>query len=138
MDYQQQLLVKKQRLKDILINFWQEEIEVFCSPEEFYRMRAEFRIWRDADNLYYAMSPKGEKISAKNVILLDNFPIATKVINVAMQKLLQILREEEVLANKLFQVEFLSSSIGDLLISLIYHHKLDQNWKIAAQQLEKQ
>src|SRR5690606_41051269 len=35
----------------------------------------------------------------------------------------------------LFQVEFLASLSGDLLVTLVYHRKLDAIWESAAQQL---
>jgi tRNA (uracil-5-)-methyltransferase len=41
----------------------------------------------------------------------------------------------EELRRKLFQVEFLSTTTGDMLVSLLYHKRLDENWSIEAAKL---
>ena len=54
-----------------------------------------------------------------------------------MPKLLESLEEEEILKFKLYAIEFLGSTINDMLITLIYHKKLDENWEKKAKELEK-
>ncbi|MBR1375967.1 MAG: tRNA (uridine(54)-C5)-methyltransferase TrmA [Cardiobacteriaceae bacterium] len=137
MIYSEELTSKAQFIQNLFSNFYCGDWEIFPSSPEHFRMRAEFRIWREGENIFYAMSPVGEKISAKNIILLDSFPVASLRINRAMPKLLEIIRSEQVLKNKLFQLEFLSTSTDDLLITLIYHRKLDDAWQNAAKKIEE-
>ncbi len=71
-------------------------------------------------------------------VILTEFPIADKRIQHSMPVLREALNASSVLRRKLFQVEFLVSLSGNLLVTLIYHRKLDQAWEIAAQSLETQ
>ncbi len=41
--------------KTLMSPFAAPEPEVFRSPVDHYRMRAEFRIWHDADDMYHIM-----------------------------------------------------------------------------------
>ena len=83
-----------------------------------YRLRVEFRIWHDADDLHYVMFPPGEP---RNPHIIETFPIAGPRITEAMTPLREILQGCNDLRRKLFQVEFLSTLSGELLITLIYH-----------------
>ena len=53
--YDDQLAEKVARLKMLMSPFAAPEPEVFRSPVDHYRMRAEFRIWHDADDMYHIM-----------------------------------------------------------------------------------
>lgn len=130
--YQQQLTHKQQRLANLLAPYNAPSIEIFESPTEYYRMRTEFRLWRDNQQLHYAMFKVGEK---HQPILLDSFPVASQQINELMPKLKEAWQASEILANKLFQVEFLTTLTGDALITLCYHQTLDTHWQAAAEQL---
>lgn len=130
------LTEKTQRLAQLLAPFHAPEMEVFPSQQNAYRLRAEFRIWHHQQGICYAMSPQGEKITANNYIEIKTFPIAHQRIQQAMPILLSALNQQEILHKKLFQVEFLASLKGDLLITLIYHRKLEDNWQQQAQSLQ--
>ena len=97
-----------------------------------YRLRVEFRIWHDADDLHYVMFPPGEP---RNPHIIETFPIAGPRITEAMTPLREILQGCTDLRRKLFQVEFLSTLSGELLITLIYHRPLDDAWHAVAQTL---
>jgi tRNA (uracil-5-)-methyltransferase len=106
--------------------------EVFPSPATGYRLRAEFRIWHDGDDLNYVMfSPD----RPKDPVVVPSFSIASPVIQAAMEPLRLKLQSQDVLRKKLFQVEFLNTLAGELLVSLIYHRPLDDAWGDAAKQL---
>lgn len=135
--YQAQLQEKYQYLQQLLQPFWQKDIAVFTSPAQHYRMRVEFRIWHDEMGMHYAMSPKGETMKRSNVIKLTEFPAACESINALMPVLLEALSAQALLAEKLFQVEFLATLSGDMLVSLIYHRRLDSEWKTLARALEE-
>ena len=51
-DYQPQLDEKAARIQDLLSDFETPELEVFASPAEHYRMRAEFRVWHETLHAY--------------------------------------------------------------------------------------
>jgi len=97
-----------------------------------YRLRTEFRIWHDGDDLHYVMFSPGER---RNPHIIEAFPIAGPRITEAMAPLRQALQGSAELRRKLFQVEFLSTLSGELLITLIYHRPLDDAWHAAAQAL---
>lgn len=113
-------------------NFEMPEISVFESSPLTYRMRAEFRLWHQDDDLYYAMfKPEQPKTPCR----IDNFKIGSKTIQKLMPLLLEHIKENTVLRNRLFQVEFLTSQTEDALVSLIYHRPLDEDWLSEAQAL---
>ena len=97
-----------------------------------YRLRAEFRVWHDGDDLHYVMFPPGEP---HNPHIIEAFPIAGARITEAMPPLRGALQGSTELRRKLFQVEFLSTLSGELLITLIYHRPLDDSWHEAAEVL---
>lgn len=136
--YQQQLAAKHQHLSQLLQAYWQGEIVLYPSPPEHYRMRAEFRLWHDEQGCHYAMSPAGEKMHRDNVIKLTQFPAACASINAMMPRLLAALNANPILSQKLFQVEFLATLAGDMLISLIYHRRLAEAWQAAASVLQNE
>lgn len=108
--------------------------EVFTSPRSHYRMRAEFRIWQDGDRCYYAMFNPGDP---KTPVEITTFDVANERINEVMVALLdEVHAHPEIMRRKLFQVEFLTSTTGDVLVSMIYHRKLDEQWTELAKTLE--
>ena len=130
--YAAQLAEKTQRLRELLAPFAAPEPEVFDSPREHYRLRAEFRLWREGEDRHYAMFEAGDKHTP---ILLDDFPIASLRINALMPRLRAAWQASEALSFKLFQVEFLTTLAGDALITLAYHRPLDAAWQAEAERL---
>ena len=100
--------------------------QVFESSPLAFRLRAEFRIWHAGEDLFYAMFKPG---APKDPIAITSFPIACKPIQQLMPALLQELRNNTHLRQRLFQVEFLSTLTGDMLATLIYHRALDSSWE---------
>ena len=137
-NYQQQLRDKASIVLQRLSRFALPETKIFNSPKLNFRMRAEFRIWHSYDEndnsfCHYAMF---EKSAPKTPVRIDDFPIAHQSISELMQPLLRLINQNETLRKKLFQIEFLSSTTGDLLISLIYHKALEDTWIAEAKNLE--
>lgn len=130
--YTPQLEAKVERLRELLAPFGAPEPAVFDSPREHYRLRAEFRLWREDGQRHYAMFAPGEKHKA---ILIDDFPIASQRINALMPRLKAAWQASEALSNRLFQVEFLTTLAGDAMVTLCYHRPLDEAWEAAARQL---
>jgi tRNA (uracil-5-)-methyltransferase len=130
--YAQQLAEKQARLCGLLAPFDAPPPSVFDSPPEHYRLRAEFRLWRENEQRFYAMFAAGDKHTP---ILLDDLPIASTAINALMPRLKAAWQASSALSFKLFQVEFLTTLAGDALITLCYHRPLDAHWQAAAEQL---
>ena len=130
--YAAQLEEKKQRLAALLAPFAAPEPEVFDSPREQYRLRAEFRLWRENEERHYAMFEAGDKHAP---IFFEDFPIASARINELMPRLKSAWQNSPALSFKLFQAEFLTTLAGDGLITLCYHRPLDEHWQAAAEQL---
>lgn len=134
--YQQQLDAKVARISAQFAEYNPPALQVFASPEHNYRMRAEFRIWHIEDDLFYAMFERNED-KQKKVIRVDEFPIADRSINLLMPKLLAALKANPLLSARLFEVHFLATLSGEMLVSLLYHRKLESDWESAAQALSK-
>ncbi|MEK5773282.1 tRNA (uridine(54)-C5)-methyltransferase TrmA, partial [Acinetobacter variabilis] len=80
-------------------------LEVFESPEQHFRMRAEFRIWHTESDMFYAMFERNDEDKQKTVVRIDEFPIADKSINDLMPSLLAELKAEPLLSQRLFEVD---------------------------------
>lgn len=131
--YPAMLEAKRLKLTELFKPFTQLAPEVFASPELHYRMRAEFRVWHEGEDLYYYMFDKvlDEKVRT------NQFPAATVLINEMMEALIVELRPNRSLRHKLFQVDFLSTLSGEILVSLLYHRQLDNDWIVEAQKLKE-
>ena len=132
--YQQQLDAKVERISAQFAEFNPPSLSVFASPEQHYRMRAEFRIWHTDDDMFYAMFERDEQ-QQKQVIRIDEFPVADAHINQLMPVLLAELKSDEALSKRLFEVHFLATLKGEMLVSLIYRCPLDEQWQVLAKQL---
>lgn len=132
LNYDQQLEKKVAWLSDLLADYSTQAPKIFRSNEHSYRMRAEFRLWHEGDEINYAMYETG----TKKTYSISDFPPATIAIRELMPKLIEKLRQSEVLKRRLFTVEFLATTAGDVLVCLIYHKKLDQLWIDEAERLK--
>ena len=135
LSYQQQLQAKVERITEQFKSFQVPQLEVFDSPEQHFRMRAEFRIWHTDNDMFYAMFERDAQSQEKQVVRVDTFPIATQSINDLMPRLLDALKQTQCLHHRLFEVDFLASTHGEMLVSLIYHRKLDEQWETEAKKL---
>ena len=131
--YLQLLKNKTEKLKQLFEHRPIPDIEVFDSPTAHFRMRAEFRIWHTGNKIDYAMFSQSEP---REVILIKHFPQACKTISDLMQPLLSRIEGVDCLKTRLFQIDFLSSLSGEVLVTLIYHKKLDDQWREAASDLQ--
>ncbi|VVU94546.1 tRNA (Uracil-5-)-methyltransferase [seawater metagenome] len=90
--------------------------EVFPSSQRNYRMRIECNL----------------RIN-KNVLELDEFAKtnlgrANKKINDIVPGLLIIINKNEILKHKLFRIDFLCNQLNSVVIGLVYHKKLNEEW----------
>ncbi len=133
-DYDAQLAEKVSRLETMMTPFAAPDVEVFRSPVSHYRMRAEFRLWHDGDDIYHIIFDQ----QTRERIRVDQFPAASQLINQLMPKMISAIRDNRTLRHKLFQIDYLSTLSNQIVISLLYHRKLDDEWQQAAAALRDQ
>lgn len=131
-DYESQLAAKVARFKQDFAPFGLPEPDVFRSAPLHYRLRAEFRMWHMGPRVDYAMFDPAEP---KVPVVIDDFPPACEPIARAMPVLRERLMASEALKRKIFQVDFLATLSGELMICLVYHRPLDAAWEAAAAEL---
>ncbi|MEE2002961.1 tRNA (uridine(54)-C5)-methyltransferase TrmA [Alkalimonas sp. MEB108] len=132
--YEALLTSKLGSVQTLLAPLQPPEVEVFRSPSEHYRLRAEFRIWHEGDDLFHIMFDP----ATKERVRIDHFPVADKRISNMMPVLLQQLKDNDELRRRLYQIDYLTGLSGELLITLIYKRQLDENWQQAANRLKQQ
>ncbi len=131
--YQQQLNAKQKRISKQFAPFSPPPLDVHHSPSLHFRVRAEFKVWHQGDESFFAMF-KPEK--PKSPIRVDQFPIGSERINQLMTALIAEIQQSPLLRHKLFQVEFLTTLSGEALVSLIYHKQLAADWQQYAETLQ--
>lgn len=132
--YQELLNQKVEHVKSLFTSLYQGDFDIVPSQKTGFRMRAEFKVWHDGDDLYYVMYKKGEP---KRPYRIDQFLIADQQIQDLMPAVLNAVRDNQILRKKLFQVEFLTTLSGQKLVTLIYHRQLDDQWIEEARKLEQ-
>ncbi|WP_413736593.1 tRNA (uridine(54)-C5)-methyltransferase TrmA [Sodalis sp. RH21] len=123
--YENQLAEKAARLTEMMAAFQAPAVEIFRSPAQHYRMRAEFRVWHEEQDLYHIMFDQ----QTKERIRIDHFAPGSELINRLMVAMMDVLRSSEVLRRKLFQLDYLTAMSGEAVITLIYHRPLDDEWR---------
>lgn len=131
--YEQQLNNKLSKIEQQFSEFVLPTIDKYPSPKLHYRMRCEFRVWHDGDDLFHIMFDQ----ATKEKIRVEQFPPASQLINNVMADLIELLKPNEVLRRKLFQIDYLSTLSGEILVSLLYHKPLDEDWETEVQQLKQ-
>ena len=129
--YVQQHKTKTEEIETLFDDLYTEEITPFYSPDAHYRARAEFKIWHIDDEIHYAMNPmeRGAKM-----VLIEECPMVIEPIAALMWPLLESIKALE-MGFKLFGLDFLSSSEGEIAISMLYHRRLDEAWQVQANAL---
>jgi tRNA (uracil-5-)-methyltransferase len=130
--YRQLLNEKVQRVHQLFQRFDAPEPEVFPSAPTHFRQRVELRVWHDGGELDYIMFDR----DTREKYPVRFFPAASELINHGMRELRKRLKPEPVLRRKLFQVDFMSTLSDQLIISLLYHRQLDEEWQAAAAALK--
>jgi tRNA (uracil-5-)-methyltransferase len=130
-DYPAQLQHKADLIQKSFDDFTMPCLEVFPSEPIHYRMRAEFRVWHEGNDLYHIMFDKQSKEKYK----VENFPAASKIINQVMVDLVELLKPNEFARRKLFQIDYLSSLSNHIVVSLLYHKTLDADWQREMQEI---
>lgn len=108
-------------------------LEVYQSKKSHFRNRAEFRIFHYGDNqISYAMHTNQHKI-----VPISHCSIVCSSIHKIMPILIDEISKNNILKQKLFSVEFLSSDTSkQTLITMIYHKRLCYKWEEEAKKLQ--
>ncbi len=138
MSYEEQLEFKLTKEISRFAPYYTGVVDIIKSKDGAFRNRAEFKIWKvyDEDNnftLNYAMNNIN-----KSVLVIDSCSMVSDAISNIMPILIKKLEQIDILNNKLFTIEYLSSTTNDILVTLVYHKKLDENWQEEARKLEKE
>jgi tRNA (uracil-5-)-methyltransferase len=136
--YDEQLNIKFKKEQNRFLDMWNKDIALIKSSDDSFRNRAEFRVWKIYDEqnnytLHFAMNDIDKKI-----LPIKNCSIVSQAIAKTMDKIIPLLEQNTILNHKLFSCEFLSSTTNDILVTLIYHKKLDNSWEIEARNLQEQ
>lgn len=132
--YEQQLAEKAERITAQFAQFNAPELEVYDSATRHYRQRCEFRVWHDGDDLFHIMFDQ----QSKEKLRVDSFDPGAELVNEMMQVMIDKLKGNEVLRRKLFQIDYLTTLSGEVLISLLYHKQLDEAWHTAMLELRSE
>ena len=132
--YGAQLAAKLARFKADFAAFGLPEPDVYPSAPLHYRMRTEFRMWHQDEQVNYAMFDPADP---KKPVILETFDVACAAICDLMPRLRKHLEASDTLKRRLFQVNFLATLSGEMLVTLIYHRPLDDDWQIAAEALTR-
>lgn len=130
--YQSLLADKVAAMQTLFHPFGVDTVDVFPSPTEHFRLRAEFRIWHEGDDLFHIMFDPATKQKQR----IDYFPIACKTIADFMPRLLAELRNRPLLRNRLYQIDYLATLSGQLVVSLIYKKPIPPEWQAEAAALK--
>jgi tRNA (uracil-5-)-methyltransferase len=125
--YSIQLDEKIERLQQQFNDFAMPELDVFASTKLHYRMRAEFRVWHQGDDLHHIMFDS----QTKEKYQVEHFPPASELINAVMKDLVALLKPNKIARQKLFQIDYLSTLSNQIVVSLLYHKPLDEAWEEA-------
>lgn len=131
--YRFHLQEKIQYFQSVLNNFAHPPLDIFTSPHQHYRMRAEFQIWHHQDEIEHCMFDP----TTKARIVVQDFPVGSVLMNQLMVLTSAYLNQHPVLKRKLFRIDYLTSLSHQAVITLVYHRQLDELWYDHAQRLRE-
>lgn len=134
-DYPALLAAKLAQFNESFARLGVSSPEIFASAPLHYRLRAEFRMLHKQGRIDYAMFAAA---NPKTPVAIDSFPPGDAAICTLMPRLRELLQASNTLKDGLYQVNFLATLSGEMLVTLIYHHALGKRWEAAAQGLAEQ
>ena len=113
----------KQDLSELYAN----KVPINLSPSLSFRSRCEFGYSKNA----YTMN------DSSKTIYLNKFLYADKSIQQLMPQMLEVINESQIIKNKLFQINFRTNSNKKILVTLVYHLKIDELLIITIEEISK-
>lgn len=95
-------------------SFYTKKIRINLSPSSGFRQRCEFGYFKNSYIMY----------ENSNKLYLRSFSKAVKSIENLMPKLLNIINNNNLISEKLFQINFRSNNSNDVMVTLIYHKNI--------------
>jgi len=121
--YDAQLKQKGEAIRELFSQIYAGDILPHVSPQSHYRARSEFKVWHVGDEVHYAMNA----LEQKGVVLIEECPKVIKPIEALMWPLLERIKTDS-MDHKLFGIDFLSTTEGKIVISMLYHRRLDDEF----------
>lgn len=111
--------------------------EVFESPKEGFRMRANFKVWRTGDaetgyGTHYVMFEKGDSRTPCEV---KSYPMGSQRLQNLMNPVLDAIQNNQELREKINDIRFLTTLAGDSLITITYNRPIGSPWCDAVETL---
>lgn len=131
--YVEQLEIKRHNVSSLFHPYFSEKIPIFTSLTEHYRARAEFQIYHEEGHIHYAM----QRLDRTGKVKIESCPMVSQAIYDLMPDLLKAI-EAHGIEHRLFGIDFLSGGEDEVLVSLIYHKPLDEEWEKKAKALSAQ
>ena len=122
--YSEQLELKKESTLEIFSDFNVDRLDIVESVSSHFRCRAEFRIYHIDNDISYAMN----RLDRQGVVTIDSCEIVHNSIYGLMPKIIDEIVDNQMMRFKLFAIEFLTSNLGEMLVTMIYHKKIDESW----------
>ncbi len=91
-----------------------------------YRMRVEYNLVKLKDNKIDLDEFSKKTLSRANINIYNLLPYLLNDIN-----------SEEILSKKLFRIDFLTNQVGCVVVTLVYHKKLKEDWETVANKLSE-
>lgn len=131
--YIEQIEIKRQHISSLFAPYFSDKIPIFTSLTEHYRARAEFQIYHEEGRIHYAM----QRLDRTGKVKIERCPMVSQAIYDLMPGLLDAI-EAYGIGHRLFGIDFLSGDQNEVLVSLIYHKPLDEEWEKKAKALAAQ
>jgi len=111
--------------------------EVFRSPEEAFRMRANFKIWRsgDADTGFSTDYVMFERDDSRTPVQVTHYPMGSPLVQTLMEPILTAIRDTNELREAINDVRFLTTLKGDALVTITYNRPIGDAWVDAIESL---
>ncbi|MCR8684839.1 tRNA (uridine(54)-C5)-methyltransferase TrmA [Campylobacter ureolyticus] len=116
--YDEQISYKKEFITELFKDVYSGEFKFFSSPKTGYRIRAEFGLYHEGNELFYTMNGLNER----HLKINECKKVDGKISNL-MPLLLNELKNSEKLKFKVFGVEFIATK-NDILVILLYHRNI--------------
>ena len=108
---------KFEKFNNEIKTYFRSEVVTNLSPSTSHRSRCEFSYY---DN-HYAMHGPNKKL------LLKSFPSAASCIKKVMPRLIKEINNSSELNERLFQINFRSNKDNKVMVTLIYHKKINES-----------
>ena len=138
-DYDAQLAQKLAAVKALLPQAKDAQWETHASPKTAFRLRCNFQMWHESEgaNLHYVMYD-GDN-AERTPLRVEDFPRGCAETQRLMPLVLEALRGDDVLRDKVHEVRYHTTLHGSTVVVLVYNRPIDDDkvWRSKAEALAK-